>query len=63
MIVVHFERTYDSHDCWGRYEAYKTTDVMEFPNVDSWLEYKKHNKVDFIALYEISSITKESDNV
>lgn len=54
MIVVHFNETHASHDCWGKYEPYVKTEVMEFDSVHEWLEYRKDKKVKLIALYEVS---------
>ena len=58
MIVVHFEETNGSHDCWGKYEPHLSTRVMEFDSVDMWLKYRKDKKVNFIALYEVSKVIK-----
>ena len=59
MIVVHFKRIHDSHDCWGKYESYITTEVMEFDSVHKWLEYRKGKNIKFVALYEVSSVIRE----
>lgn len=59
MIVVHFEETHGSHDCWGKYEPYVSTEVVEFESVDAWLKYRKEKKVKLIALYKVSYVVRE----
>ncbi len=52
FLLVRYETTEYSNDCWGGRESYTYTHYGEFKDIHDWLKFKaKNSSIKFRAFY------------